>query len=192
MIISSPPYHDCNRENAYAGHIQGVFMRRRCPARSKKFPCTREHAGAVRTKVPCIEHVRTPANFYPTISQEQVHNAFNYVHARWVCGGWRGGRREERRGGKRGRFRGLHRGGHRWLCRVGRMSTRSSSAAVAAKDDPTQRRGGDDDTIDGSESNQQSTNDVNWRGGGATGRQHGGTRTCTQQSNRSRGRGGSR
>jgi len=33
-------------------------------------------------------------------------------------------------------------------------------------------RGGNADTIDDSESNQQSTNDVNWRGGGATGRRH--------------------
>ncbi len=33
-------------------------------------------------------------------------------------------------------------------------------------------RSGDDDTIDGSESNQQPTNDVNWRCGGATGRRH--------------------
>jgi len=33
-------------------------------------------------------------------------------------------------------------------------------------------RGDNDDTIDGSESNQQSTNDAKWRGGGATGRQH--------------------
>jgi hypothetical protein len=30
-------------------------------------------------------------------------------------------------------------------------------------------RGGNNDTIDGSESNQQSTNDVNWRGGGGYG-----------------------
>ena len=33
-------------------------------------------------------------------------------------------------------------------------------------------RGGNDDTMDGSKSNQQSTNDANWRGGGATGRRH--------------------
>ena len=33
-------------------------------------------------------------------------------------------------------------------------------------------RGDDNDTIDGSKSNQQSTNDAKWRGGGATGRRH--------------------
>ena len=33
-------------------------------------------------------------------------------------------------------------------------------------------RGGDNDTIDSSKSNQQSTNNGKWRGGGATGRRH--------------------
>ncbi len=33
-------------------------------------------------------------------------------------------------------------------------------------------RGGDNNTIDGSESNQQSTNDTTWRDGGATRRRH--------------------
>jgi hypothetical protein len=38
--------------------------------------------------------------------------------------------------------------------------------------DPTQRPRWRVDTIDGSESNQQSTNDAKWRGRGATDRQH--------------------
>ena len=40
MIISSPPSHNCNRENAHAGHIQGV-------SRGAKVPCT-EYKVSVR------------------------------------------------------------------------------------------------------------------------------------------------
>jgi hypothetical protein len=45
-----------------------------------------------------------------------------------------------------------------------RMRTRTTTPRI------NPGRGGDNDTIDGSKSNQQSTNNAKWRGGGAMGR----------------------
>ena len=59
--------------------------------------------------------------------------------------------------------------GRRSHCRPATRHGKPSSLPATIK---RSGRGGDDDTIDGSESNQQSTNDGKWRGGGATGRRH--------------------
>ena len=84
IVVNVPPFH-CRRRR-----VPGDANRRRRRQRpetsrdvdaSASAPPGRRRRGR-RRKVPCTEHMRTPANFYPTISREQVHNAFNYVRAR--------------------------------------------------------------------------------------------------------------
>ena len=74
-----------------------------------KFPCAREPYGAVRTKVPCTEHVRTPAIFTPqSAGSKCTMHSIMCTHDESVeDGGERGGKEGREEGREEGRVQGF-------------------------------------------------------------------------------------
>jgi len=172
MIISSPPSHDCNRENAHAGHMQGVSCGEgavhgarsfRAPGSTKVLCAQRCHAWSTCARLPIF----TPQSAGSECTMHSIMCARDESVEDGGEGGWK-------RGGEgRGDASGVCAEVGIEVC-AGEGGCRRDCLRLQWRPKMIQRSGrsGDDDTIDGSELNQQPTNDVNWRCGGATGRRH--------------------